>query len=222
MTSLALMRSHPSDEFLVHDGGDVTANDEGRLVFDYGVDSIGRRYPRDIYGNRIIPGNPRPEDFPRETSNKLTKKQEEEFIELYKKTKTTSPATEDDPGSTKPSGLDGAPRSGASITLSESKLLPCESYVDQWLTTLCSPSTIGGVVAATITPVDQHRDKVGFPLIPYVCTCRPVDRKEIEEDPKAKQAMQSEWDRLRSRKAWDESNPREWSDVAREGQTRLK
>ena len=81
---------------------------------------------------------------------------------------------------------------------------------------MCSPSTSGGVVAATITQVDQHRDKVGFPLIPYVCTCRLVDRKEIEENPKAKQAMQSEWDRLRSRKAWDESNPREWSDVARD------
>jgi hypothetical protein len=146
----------------------------------------------------------------------LTKKQKEEFIELYKKTKTTSPTTGDGPRSTKPSDFEGAPISGVSMTPSESKLLPCESYVDQWLTTLCSPSTIGGVVAATITQVDQHRDKVGSPLIPYVCTCRPVDRKEIEEKPKATQAMQSEWDRLRSRKAWDESNPREWSDVARE------
>ena len=67
-----------------------------------------------------------------------------------------------------------------------------------------------------ITPVGQHRVKIGLPLIPYVCTCRPVDRKEMEANPKAKQTMQSEWDRLRSRKAWDESKPREWADVARE------
>ena len=68
----------------------------------------------------------------------------------------------------------------------------------------------------TVTQVDQHRDKIGFPLSPFVCACRPVDRKEIEETPKAKMAMQQEWDRLRSRNAWDETNPREWSDVARE------
>ena len=27
---------------------------------------------------------------------------------------------------------------------------------------------------------------------------------------------QQKWDRLRARNAWDESNPREWDDVARE------
>jgi hypothetical protein len=41
-------------------------------VFDYGIDSIGRRYPRDIYGHRVIPGNPRPADFPREVWGTLT------------------------------------------------------------------------------------------------------------------------------------------------------
>ena len=29
-------------------------SDEGQVVFDNVIDSIGRRYPRDIYGNEII------------------------------------------------------------------------------------------------------------------------------------------------------------------------
>ena len=49
-----------------------------------------------------------------------------------------------------------------------------------------------------------------------VCTARPVDRKEISENPKAREAIQQEGDRFRSRKAWGESNPREWDSVARE------
>ena len=35
-------------------------------------------------------------------------------------------------------------------------------------------------------------------------------------NPKAHEAIQLEWDRLRSRKAWDESNPREWDNLAPE------
>ena len=32
--------------------------------FDYGTDSMGRKYPRDKYGYRIIPGSRRPEGAP--------------------------------------------------------------------------------------------------------------------------------------------------------------
>ena len=46
--------------------------------------------------------------------------------------------------------------------------------------------------------------------------CRSVDRKEIKANQAAEKAIQQEWGRLRSRKAWDESNPREWEDVAKE------
>ena len=35
-------------------------------LYDYGLDSLGRRYSRDIYGDRVILGNRRPGDFPRE------------------------------------------------------------------------------------------------------------------------------------------------------------
>jgi hypothetical protein len=56
----------PCDDHDAREGGDVTATVENQVVFDYGIDSLGRRYPRGIYSHRVIPGNPRPVDFPRE------------------------------------------------------------------------------------------------------------------------------------------------------------
>ena len=41
--------------------------------FDYGVDSIGRRYPRDEYGYRVIPGSRRPFGVPPNIWNSLSK-----------------------------------------------------------------------------------------------------------------------------------------------------
>ena len=48
------------------------------------------------------------------------------------------------------------------------------------------------------------------------CVCRPVGRKEIKANQAAGKASQQEWARLQSRKAWGESNPREWGAVANE------
>ena len=146
----------------------------------------------------------------------MTKKQKQEFLEIYKKSKTSPTGEGDRSHSTKPSDFSGAPKPDTSIVVVPKeetvKPLPCESYADQWLSTLSSTDALGCVVAATMLHIDQHREKCAFPLIPNACTCRPVNRKEIEENPKAKQALQQEWDRLRSRKAWGETNPREWSE----------
>ena len=62
-----------------------------------------------------------------------------------------------------------------------------------------------------------HRDKLGTSLYPdYLCVARSVGKAEIEITIAAKEAMQKEWDRLRSKYVWDEENPREWGDVRAE------
>ena len=50
------------------------------------------------------------------------------------------------------------------------------------------------------------------------CVARPVQRKEIASNPKAKQSMTNEWQRLRDQNVWDESDAREWDDVRDEAQ----
>ena len=62
----------------------------------------------------------------------------------------------------------------------------------------------------------SHRGKLEPPIVPGACVCRPVDRTEVKSNPAAEKAIQQEWDRLRARKAWDEENPREWDEVAKE------
>ena len=95
----------------------------------------------------------------------------------------------DGPQSTKPSDFSGAPKSDASIVMAPNeevvKPLPCETHVDHWLSTLSSTNAFGGVVVATMLHVGQHREKRKLPFIPKACTCRPVSRKEIDENPKA-------------------------------------
>ena len=59
-----------------------------------------------------------------------------------------------------------------------------------------------------------HRDKIGTPLYPdNLCVARLAGKAEIERTPAAKEAMNKEWDRLRSKYVWDDDNPREWDDV---------
>ncbi|MFM7980148.1 MAG: hypothetical protein ACKPKO_12610, partial [Candidatus Fonsibacter sp.] len=62
-----------------------------------------------------------------------------------------------------------------------------------------------------------HRDMISIKRCPdNICVARPVGKSEIERTPAAKQAMQKEWDRLRSKNVWDEDNPRDWDDVRSE------
>ncbi len=44
---------------------------------------------------------------------------------------------------------------------------------------------------------------------------RPVGRKEVESNPEAKRALNKEWDRLRERPTWDETDGHEKRDVAK-------
>ena len=44
----------------------------------------------------------------------------------------------------------------------------------------------------------------------------PFGREEIMSSQAAEKAIHPQWDKLRSRKAWDEDNPREWGDFSRE------
>ena len=62
-----------------------------------------------------------------------------------------------------------------------------------------------------------HRDKTSTSLYPdNLRAARPVGKAEIERTPAAKETMNKEWDRLRSKYVWDEENPREWHDVRAE------
>ena len=48
------------------------------------------------------------------------------------------------------------------------------------------------------------------------CVARPVDRKERAANPKAKAALDKEWNKLIAQDCWDYSSVREWSDVSAE------
>ena len=64
--------------------------------------------------------------------------------------------------------------------------------------------------------VPQHRPKLRPRLPVNACVARPVTRKEVRSNPKAREVMKAEWDRLRKMGTWDELVVREWRDVARE------
>ena len=68
--------------------------------------------------------------------------------------------------------------------------------------------------------VNPHRPKCPDRPIPCeACVARPVGKKEIGSNSKAKAALLKEWDKLRKIHCWDESQVREWADVAREART---
>ena len=70
-------------------------------------------------------------------------------------------------------------------------------------------------------PREPHRVKNGGRIFPFnAAVARPVGKAEIARTPAAQAAMKKEWDRLRDKKVWDETKPREWRDVRREADSR--
>ena len=70
-----------------------------------------------------------------------------------------------------------------------------------------------------------HRKKIReIPLFPFgdAAVARPVSSKEIDAQPKAQEARQKEWNRLREGGVWDESVIRDWKDVAAEARNEGK
>ena len=66
----------------------------------------------------------------------------------------------------------------------------------------------------------KHRVK-NQPSVSFnACVARPVSKKEVSVTPKAKAAVQAEWDRLASKKAWDTSVVKEWSTLANEARAK--
>ena len=63
----------------------------------------------------------------------------------------------------------------------------------------------------------KHRIKITHSDYPFVSmVARPVPKKEIQTNPKAKASVDAEWEKLRKRNTWDESKPREKKDVVNE------
>ena len=59
--------------------------------------------------------------------------------------------------------------------------------------------------------------KAGAAHFPRGVCLPPSGQERGQSEPRQqKKAIQQEWDRLRARKAWDEENPREWDEVAKE------
>ena len=68
--------------------------------------------------------------------------------------------------------------------------------------------------------VGEHRDKIpkkGEGRNPFnALIARPVGSSERQSDPRAKAAMDKEWQTLRDKDVWDETDVREWDAVAEE------
>ena len=77
-------------------------------------------------------------------------------------------------------------------------------------------------------PIDgslPHTKKLGLRFLPIkACVARPVGKGDIPEQPKAREALQKEWDRLQMKTVWDlnPANVRDWSEVAAEAKTEMK
>jgi hypothetical protein len=119
--------------------------------------------------------------------------------------------------STKASDFVGSPRPSSekrgttvdprptSDSVERPSALPCDIFIEPWLSGLDGTRVVGGALAANhllYHGSSLHRERRGFPLIPLACIARSLNRKEIQEHPKARQSLQQEWDRLRSRRAW--------------------
>ena len=71
-------------------------------------------------------------------------------------------------------------------------------------------------------PADPHREKIGERRWPInAMVARPVGKKEIAASTAAQEAIQKEWDRLRAKNVWDETQVEEWDDVRKCGEAHM-
>ena len=91
-------------------------------------------------------------------------------------------------------------------------MLGCERCHEQWIDEFESFVYL----QCAVDPA-EHRHRLESPICPGACACRPVDRKEVKASQAAEEAIQQEWDRLRSREAREEDIPRGWDDVPKRG-----
>jgi hypothetical protein len=200
------------------DNGDKVVESQ---IHDYKIDTLGRRYPVGIYGDRVIPNNRRPQGVPKDIWRRLKEGDRQSLVEAtreYEERKNAPSSSSALPAI--PEGDDELQPLATMIgnvfvaTIDDQ----CETFVSEWIKEFEGYSIpVSGAfpVSSGAFPV-KHREKLESTFFPGACVCRPVDRKEVSANPAATKAIQQVWDRLRARNAWDESNPREWDDVARE------
>jgi hypothetical protein len=91
--------------------------------------------------------------------------------------------------------------------------------------TSCSNPWTDVPAMPTVPCSHEHRPHVVEHELPFsALVARPVSKAEVKTNPKAQEALQKEWDRLRMAGCWDESKVVEWGSVskaARESGTKL-
>ena len=61
----------------------------------------------------------------------------------------------------------------------------------------------------------EHRQNIDVGVFPFnAAVARTVTKKEVQSNPEALKAVIIEWEKLRKAGCWDESDVREWDDVA--------
>ncbi len=75
-------------------------------------------------------------------------------------------------------------------------------------------SRLNDVIPKMPTQKEDYDHRVREDINSWALVARPVNKSEIASEPKAKKAMDSEWERLRSRGTWDESKVKEWREVS--------
>ena len=62
------------------------------IIHDYKIDTLGRRYPVDIYGDRVIPNNRRPQGVPKNTWRRLKEEDKQSLVEATRRYEATKSA----------------------------------------------------------------------------------------------------------------------------------
>ena len=92
---------------------------------------------------------------------------------------------------------------------------PCD-YAAPGAVDSCGPGVDGVPVMPIRSETFEHRAPESSVFFYSACVARPVDRKERANNPKAKAALDKEWDKLIRQGCWDYSSVREWREISNE------
>jgi hypothetical protein len=187
----------------------------GAEPHDIRCDSMGRPYPCDEYGHRIVAGSRRPPGAPPDVWRKMS---------ANEKGTISGPSV---PGGAASFGeVAGIAQAGEDQEFGPLRV--CEQAVQAWFDGVydfvpCGAAALSGGTYSERAGHDgpempsggnlsEHRG-TDFCFFPSAAVCRPVTKKEMMECPAAHKAIQQKWDRLRARNLGTRStlvNGRAW------------